>query len=149
MLLAALLLLQVAPAAPQCPAADVVMPANLSGWGVPAAEFGVNKAVVVQAGDLAKLTGVPAGAKPGGAVMIGFRIDKAGRYGIALDQRGWIDVVPGPRGGEALKSVVHGHGPQCSTIRKIVRFDLQPGMYRLYLTGLDRPAAKVMLVAPD
>ena len=55
--------------------------------------------------------------------------------------------MPGVAGGEALKSVLHGHGPQCSTIRKIVRFDLQPGTYRLYLTGLDKPAAKTMLVA--
>ena len=144
MLLAALLLL---PAAPQCPAADVVLPANLVGWGVPGAEFGVNKAVTLQAGDLAKLSGVPAGARPGGAVTIGFRIEKAGRYGIALDQRGWIDVVPGATGGDALKSVLHGHGPECSTIRKIVRFDLQPGVYRVYLTGLEKPAAKAMLVA--
>lgn len=144
MLLAALLLQA---AAPQCPTADVVLPTNLSGWGVPATEFGVNKAVTVQAGDLAKLADVPAGTRPGGAVMIGFRIDKAGRYGVALDQRGWIDVLPGASGGEALKSVLHGHGPQCSTIRKIVRFDLKPGTYRLYLTGLDKPAAKAMLVA--
>ena len=147
MLFAVLLLLQAAPAAPECPAADVVLPSNLSGWGVPGAEFGVNKAVTLEAGDLAKLADVPAGTKPGGAVMIGFKVEKAGRYGVALDQRGWIDVVPGASGGEALKSVVHGHGPQCSTIRKIVRFDLQPGIYRLYLTGLDKPAAKTMLVA--
>lgn len=146
MLLAALLL-QAASAAPQCLADDVVMPTNLSGWGVPGAEFGVNKAMTVQTGGLAKLAGVPAGTRPGGAVMIAFRIDRAGRYGVALDQRGWIDVVPGGSGGEALKSVVHGHGPQCSTIRKIVRFDLQPGVYRLYLTGLDKPVAKTMLVA--
>ena len=147
MLFAALLLLQATPAAPQCSAADVVLPSNLSGWGAPADSFGVNKAVTLQAGDVAKLADVPAGTRPGGAVMIGFRIDKAGRYGVALDQRGWIDVVPGVAGGDALKSAVHGHGPQCSTIRKIVRFDLQPGVYRLYLTGLDKPAARTMLVA--
>lgn len=149
MLLAALLLLQAAPAAPQCAAIDSGLAANLSGWTAPAAEFGVNKAVTLQAGDLAKLSGVPAGTKPGGAVMIGFRIETAGRYGVALDQRGWIDVVPSPPGGEALKSAAHGHGPACSTIRKIVRFDLQPGVYRLYLTGLGKPTAKVMLVAGD
>jgi hypothetical protein len=144
MLLAALLLLQ---AAPQCAASDAALPANLSGWTAPVAEFGANKAVMLQAGELAKLTDVPAGTKPGGAAVIGFKIERAGRYGVALDQRGWIDVVPGVSGGEALKSVLHGHGPQCSTIRKIVRFDLKPGVYRLYLTGLDKPAAKVMLVA--
>ena len=79
--------------------------------------------------------------------MIGFRIDTAGRYGIALDQRGWIDVVSGAAGGEALKSTVHGHGPDCLSIRKIVRFDLKPGVYRLFITGLATPSAKVMLVA--
>lgn len=146
MLLAAFLLLQ---AAPQCTATDANLPAPLAGWTAPGEAFAVGKAVSVQAGDAAKLTGVPAGAKPGGAAMIGFKVDNAGRYGIALDQGGWIDVVPGASGGAALKSTVHGHGPQCSTIRKIVRFDLQPGLYRVYLTGLKNPSARLMLVAPD
>jgi hypothetical protein len=146
MLIPALLLLQ---AATSCPATDAALPASLSGWTVQADGFGVNQAVTLEAGDVAKLPGVPAGAKPGGAVMIGFRIETAGRYGIALDQRGWIDVVPGLAGGEALKSTQHGHGPDCSSIRKIVHYDLQPGIYRLYLTGLDQPRAKTMLVAPD
>lgn len=144
MLLAALSLLQ---AAPQCAAIDAGLTGSLSGWTAPAAAFGINRAVTLNAGDVAKLAGVPAGTKAGGAAMIGFRIEKPGRYGIVLDQRGWIDVVPGASGGEALKSVAHGHGPPCSTIRKIVRFDLQPGTYRLYITGLGKPAAKVMLVA--
>ena len=147
MLLAALLLLQATPAAPQCAATDAGLAANLSGWTTPGAEFGINKAVTLQAGDLSSLAGVPAGTKPGGAVMIGFKVETAGRYGVALDQRGWIDVLPGVSGGEALKSVAHGHGPECSTIRKIVRFDLEPGLHRLYLTGLDKPVAKVVLVA--
>lgn len=146
MLIPALLLLQ---AATSCPATDAALPASLSGWTVQADGFGVNQAVTLEAGDVAKLPGVPAGAKPGGAVMIGFRIETAGRYGVALDQRGWIDVVPGLAGGEALKSTQHGHGPDCSSIRKIVHYDLQPGIYRLYLTGLDQPRAKTMLVAPD
>lgn len=149
MLFAALLLLQAAPAAPRCAAMDTGLAANLSGWTAPGGEFGVNKAARLQTGELAKFRDVPAGARPGGAVMIGFTVETAGRYGVALDQRGWIDVVPGASGGEPLKSVAHGHGPACSTIRKIVRFDLQPGPYRLYLTGLDKPAAKVMLVAPE
>ncbi|MEG3182301.1 hypothetical protein [Sphingomonas sp. LT1P40] len=147
MLFAALLLLQAAPAVAECTATDVGLAANLSGWTTPATAFGVNKAVTLEARDVSKLTGVPAGTKPGGAVMIGFRIEAAGRYGIAPDQRVWIDVVPGVAGGEALKSTAHGHGPKCSTIRKIVRFDLKPGVYRLYVTGLEKPEARVMLVA--
>lgn len=147
MLFAALLLLQAAPAAGECAATDTRLAANLSGWAAPATALGVNQAVTLDVGDVAKLSGVPAGAKPGGAVMIGFRVETAGSYGVALDQRGWIDVVPGVAGGEALKSSVHGHGPKCSTIRKIVRFDLKPGVYRLYVTGLEKPSARVMLVA--
>lgn len=147
LLAAALLMLQAAPA-PACVATDAALPANLAGWTAPATGFGVNQAVTLDAGDVAKLPDVPAGAKPGGAAMIGFRIETAGRYGIALDQRGWIDVVPGVSGGEALKSTAHGHGPDCSSIRKVVRFDLQPGLYRLYLTGLASASVKVMLVAP-
>ncbi|MFN4096748.1 MAG: hypothetical protein ACK4GG_08280 [Sphingomonas sp.] len=145
MLLAAILLLQ---AAPQCAATDAALPANLSGWTAPTTGFGVNQAVTLDAGDVAKLPDVPAGAKPGGAVMIGFRVETAGRYGVALDQRGWVDVVPGVSGSKALKSTVHDRGPACSSIRKIVRYDLQPGLYRLYITGLSSPAVKVMLVAP-
>lgn len=144
MLFAILSLLQATVVAPQCPATDVALTANLSGWTAPSTAFGINKAVIVKAGDVA---GVPAGAKPGGAVVIRFSVPNAERYGIALDQRGWIDIVPGASGGAALKSTVHGHGPDCSMIRKIVRFDLKPGTYRLYLTGLEKPVAKVMLVA--
>lgn len=145
MFIPALLLLQTATS---CTATDAGLPASLSGWTTQADAFGVNQAVTLEAGDIAKLPGVPGGATPGGAVMIGFRIATAGRYGVALDQRGWIDVLPGVAGGEALKSVVHSHGPDCSSIRKIVRFDLTPGMYRLYLTGLPNASARVMLVAP-
>jgi hypothetical protein len=147
MWLGSLLLLQAAPLV--CPTPSAPLPAHLAGWTQPATSFGVGQAVELQAGDVAKLPGVPAGAKPGGAVMIGFKVESAGRYGVAMDQSGWIDLVPGATGGDALKSAQHGHGPQCSGIRKIVRFDLQPGLYRIYLTGLQKPAAKLMLVAPE
>jgi hypothetical protein len=49
----------------------------------------------------------------------------------------------------ALVSTAHGHGPECSTIRKIVRFKLDPGSYRLYLTGLAQPRVKAMLVVGE
>ena len=55
--------------------------------------------------DGAALKGLPAGSKPGKAAMIGFRIESAGIYGVALDQGGWIDVLPGAEGGTALASV--------------------------------------------
>lgn len=146
MFLAAVMLVQ---AAAQCTATDAGLPGPLSGWTAPGAALAVGKAMTVPAGEAAKLAGVPAGAKPGGAALVRFSVNRSGRYGIALDQAGWTDVVPGASGGTALKSVAHGHGPQCSTIRKIVRFDLRPGNYRVYLTGLQKPSARLMLVAPD
>ncbi len=146
MFLAALLMLQ---AAPPCAAMDATLPAPLAGWTRRSEALAVGRAVTVRAGDAAALTGVPAGARPGGAAVAEFTVVADGRYGVALDQPGWIDVVPGAAGGAALQSVAHGHGPQCSTIRKIVRFDLRPGRYRVYLTGLQKPAARLMLVAPD
>ena len=131
MLFAAALLL--AQTAPQCTATDAALPSTLAGWTTPGDEFAVGKPVVLEA--------------PAGSVTIGFRIDKAGNYGIALDQAGWIDVSA--VGASApLKSVAHGHGPDCSSIRKVVRFALEPGAYRLDLRNLKTAKTKVMLVAP-
>ena len=84
-----------------------------------------------------------------GYVTVGANTDKLWKafcQGVC-DQPGWIDVLPGAEGGEALKSVAHGHGPDCSTIRKIVRFQLPPGSYRAVVSGLLQAKAKLMLVA--
>ncbi|MBQ1500640.1 MAG: hypothetical protein IIZ38_20215 [Sphingomonas sp.] len=154
LLAAALLLAQAAPAAPaaqttQCKATDASLPAGLLGWVAPGDAFVPGKAVALDTIDGAALKGLPAGSKPGKAAMIGFRIESAGIYGVALDQGGWIDVLPGAEGGTALASVRHGHGPECSTIRKIVRFRLEPGIYRLYVSGLAGARVKAMLVAGE
>ena len=70
---------------------------------------------------------------------------KRGTYGIALGSPGWIDVYRiGDR--TPLTSVKHGHGPDCSGIRKIVRFALTKGEYRVVLHGLEGASAKLMLV---
>jgi hypothetical protein len=151
LLLAALLLVQTAPAdqATACKATDASLPTALTGWLAPGDVFEPGKAVSLNAVDAATLKGLPAGTKPGGAAMIGFKVATAGTYGVALDQGGWIDVTPGAEGGEPLKSVKHGHGPDCSTIRKIVRFDLTPGLYRLTISGLKTPKVKAMLVTGE
>jgi len=151
MLFAALLLVQAAPATQTtaCKATDASLPTALAGWTAPGDELTPDKAVSLDTVDATTLKGLPAGTKPGKAASISFRIATAGTYGIALDQPGWIDVLPGAAGGTALTSTTHGHGPECSTIRKIVRFKLEPGAYRLYVTGLTQPKAKVMLVVGD
>lgn len=139
-LYAALLLAQ----AVQC-TAPAVLPAALAGWNTPGEAFGPGKAVTLKTAS-AREAGLPADSKPGNAVQIGFRVTRMGSYGIALDQPGWIDVLPGTSNGEPLEPVEHGHGADCSGIHKIVRFDLSPGVYRLRVSGLAKPEARVMLV---
>ena len=130
--LAALLLAQTAPCTT---AIDANLPAAYAGWTAPGDSFEPGKAVELQAG--------------GGATTIGFRVAKGGIYGVALDQKGWIDVLPGAVGGEPLKSVSHREGDPCWSIRKIVRFHLEPGLYRLTLSKLAQPSVKAMLIAGE
>jgi hypothetical protein len=42
-----------------------------------------------------------------------------------------VAPTPVPRDGRALRSAGHDHGPQCSGVRKIVDFALQPGRYTI------------------
>jgi hypothetical protein len=130
------------------------LPANLAGWEARGASLGEGKAVTVPAVDPASVRLLGPRPKQAGKVFaLRFTVERAGTYGLALDQAGWIDVYPAPRiGAEGMAPLVstrHGHGPACSDIRKIVRYTLKPGAYRLVVSGLERPQAKVMLVAGD
>jgi hypothetical protein len=147
LLYAAMLLAQDAPA--PCAAMDAALPAPLSAWTlVPGGELAVGKAIMRPTLAATMLPSLPAGAKPGRVMTAGFTVDIAGTYGIALDQAGWIELVPGGQTA-ALASIGHGHGPACSTIRKIVRYRLEPGFYRVTVTGLKVAMAKLMLVEDD
>lgn len=68
---------------------------------------------------------------------------KAGRIRIALGLAAWIDVIGD---GRRLASVGHGHGPQCSGIRKIVDFDVQTGDYVLQIVNAPEATIRVMAV---
>lgn len=132
-----------------CTATDAALPAALARWTSAGNVLEGGHAITLDTVDAASLKALPPGSKPGRAASFGFRVAKGGTYGIALDQPGWIDVLPGTGDGAPLASVAHGHGPACSTIRKIVRFTLAPGTYRVVLTGLAQPRAKLMLVAGE
>jgi hypothetical protein len=132
--LAALLLAQTAPEL-KCNVLDLTLPAAYAGWKAPGAVLAPGKAMALKA--------------KGGAAAVTFHIASAGVYGIALDQKGWIDVYPGTAGGEALKSVSHREGDPCWSIRKIVRYQLAPGDYRLSLTKLAGTGARAMLIAGE
>ena len=74
--------------------------------------------------------------KPGGSVahggLLAFSIDQPGAYRVALSSGAWIDVI---KDGQSQISTAHGHGPACSTIRKMVDFTLQPGRYVLQISA--------------
>ncbi|MFT4026796.1 MAG: hypothetical protein QM676_08360 [Novosphingobium sp.] len=82
-------------------------------------------------------------AGAGKAGMVSFTVATPGTYRVALGAGAWVEVV---RDGKAARSVAHGHGPECSGIRKIVDFQLAPGRYVLQLTASDMPEVTAMIV---
>ncbi len=66
----------------------------------------------------------------------------AGTYEVSLGSAAWIDVTTADA---VLASTGHGHGPACSGIRKIVRFDLQPGTYDVRLSRSESDKAQVLV----
>lgn len=84
-------------------------------------------------------------AAPGSfAGMVGVHVTAAGTYRVALSGPAWIDLLAH---GAPLPATAHGHGPDCSGIRKIVDFALQPGDYVLQVSGSAAQTVTV-LVAP-
>lgn len=142
MILAALLLAQAAPA---CTAPDAALPADFAHWTEAPADT-----LMPDGAPVSVIAAPPApdaaAARSGNAATLRFTVARPGRYRLALDQKGWIDVrVDGDA--TLLESVDHGHGPACSSVAKFVAFDLQPGRYRLDLSGLAGTQAKVMLIS--
>ncbi|MBX3483225.1 homogentisate 1,2-dioxygenase [Phenylobacterium sp.] len=148
-------------AAPVCPADAKPIPGHLAGWTHPAplaaaasaADAGKAALMVGQAADAAlPSTGDVKFAlrpeKPGGSVSHGgvfsVDIDKPGAYTVALSTGAWIDVV---RDGKALESSAHGRGPACTSLRKMVQFQMQPGRYLIQISANAEPRIGIMVAA--
>lgn len=154
MLLAAFLVL----AAPQpCPATPAPLPAGTEGWTRPEPARAGSRAaqatpLTIGHAVTATLLPTPTVAyavrpeKPGAPASHGgvfaFDVGTAGRYRVALGAGAWVDVL---HGGKAAPSVAHGHGPACSTMRKMVDFDLRPGRYLLQVAGSGTPTVPLMV----
>lgn len=104
--------------------------------GLPGAQIVVGQAVDAQLRPTPEVRYVLRPEKPGGSVSFGglyiFTVKQPGRYRIALGSAAWIDVV---RDGQALVSMAHGRGPDCTRIRKVVDFSLVPGRYVLQISA--------------
>lgn len=88
--------------------------------------------------------------KPGKPVAAGtfggmFRLNlaKPSRVGIALSGAAWLDVVTGTT---TAVSLDHGHGPDCSGIRKIVWFDLPRGANLVQIANAPTDSIRIMAI---
>lgn len=149
---------QAAPAAENCAATDTGLPSPLTHWthkssasaaaaasGATNAPIPLDQALTVTLAPSAAVTFAPPPGRPAAPATFGgvlaFEVKTAGTYVAALGAGAWIDVV---QDGKAITSTGHGHGPACSTIRKMVDFSLQPGVYLIQLSGA--PAAEIGLL---
>jgi hypothetical protein len=125
-----LTLFALAMAAPQCTRQNSGLPRGLSGWARGGEGLDTRHATMLD--------------PSGGRIETRVTIRKAGVFGIAIDREGWIDVTPAK--GKPLRMVSENRGSRCSGIRKIVRFKLQPGDYRVRVAKLGKARVKLMLV---
>jgi len=144
-----------------CPATSVGLPAELASWSTPQPLAAAKSAdatsgatlTLGQAADLA-LSPTPdmryaiRPSRPGGSVSHGgmaqFTVAKAGTYRVVIDGAAWLDVIADAK---SLESVSHGHGPDCSGIRKMVDFKLVPGRYLLQIAGNGAPKVRVLVTS--
>lgn len=116
----------------RCTALDTRLPRPLAGWTRGGQGLDTGHAVTLPA--------------RGGAAETRMTIRKAGIFGIAADQQAWVDVYPAGRGRRALDIASESKGPSCSTIRKILRYRLRPGSYRVTVAKVAGPRVKLMLI---
>ena len=142
-----------------CATMDAHLPAALTAWprrtavaaaanaaGIPQAPLAVGKPVGAQLRPAAEMTYLVAPERPGEPGTFGGMLDltvlASGDYQVALGTDAWLDLV---RDGALVASTAHAHGPDCSTIRKIVVFPLKPGHSVLEITGSGSPVVAVMV----
>ncbi|MBB2205496.1 hypothetical protein [Gluconacetobacter takamatsuzukensis] len=150
-----------APLPPDCAAGAPPLPEALRGWAVPAhmaaagtvsaldhAVLAPGQAVMLALRATPDVSYALQPDEPGGTVssggMVAFDAPVAGTYRVMLNARAWLDVV---RGGSAVASTHHEHGPACSSIGKMVDFALPAGRAIIQLSGSGTPEIEIMVVA--
>lgn len=146
-------------AAKDCSTVRADLPAELAGWSAaspldaatgPAkfakARLTIGSAVTAKLARTSDVTYAVRPEKPGGSVsyggLFGFEVKQEGTYRIALGSGAWIDVLKGKK---AITSSAHGHGPDCSGIRKMVDFPLKNGRYTLQIAANGQPQLTLLI----
>ncbi len=143
--------------APACAAMEASLPVGLEDWngGAPVATGdAANSATRLRLGkghaatlkQKAHVAFAVEPEKPGGSVsysgIFAFDVIEAGNYAVALGTAAWIDVV---EDGKALEPLSFGHGPACTTIRKMVVYPLKPGRHILQVAGNGGESARLLV----
>ena len=145
-------------AAPACPAHAAPLPAPWTAWAkpqpaksfdtaTPSGFLSLDTAYDVTLFPIDKVSFALQPGKPipldrfGGVFALA--VPHAAKVGIALSDGAWIDVI---NGDTAEATLEHGHGPDCSGIRKIVWFDLKDGIYRIQIEGAPKGSIRFMAV---
>lgn len=157
--LAAPALAQQTSAPPACATKDANLAGELAGWtakspvtsaaneaGLASASLAIGKGYEANLLKTPQVAYVLQPEKPGGSVSSGglfsFNADAAGTYRIALSTAAWIDLI---EDGKAVTPTAFGHGPDCTTIRKIVDFPLKPGSHVLQISANADPKLVLMV----
>ncbi len=142
-----------------CATLDASLPQALSAWtskaplrsatretGLAAALLRVGLAARATLHHTHEVTYVVEPDKPGGSVayggMLAVQIGEAGIYQVSLNSGAWIDIILGT---SKIASTAHGHGPECSSIRKAVAFPLKPGHYIVQISASAAPTLDIMI----
>lgn len=116
--------------------------AGTQAFGAPSLILGKPVAASLTPADHVQFAAPPAkGAKEGYGGLFTVALKRPARIGIALSGAAWVDAVDGT---QALTSVDHGHGPDCSGIRKIVWFDLSAGRHVIQIAGSKTRDIRIM-----
>lgn len=116
--------------------------AGTQGRGAPALILGKPLTAELTPADYVQFVVAPGkGAKDGFGGLFSVSLKTAARVGIALSGPAWVDVVTGAT---PIASVDHGHGPDCSGIRKIVWFDLPAGRHLVQVAGAKDRSIRIM-----
>ena len=140
-----------------CSGTPAALPPELAGWtratpirgggtAARASMLTIGQGAVATLLPTPKVTYAVRPEKPGGSVSSGglfaFTVTTSGRYRVALGSGAWVDVL---KGTAPAVSVAHGRGPDCTGVRKMVDFDLQPGRYLLQIAGNGSATLPLML----
>ena len=143
---------EVAPApAPVCSTINASLPEELVEWRSPTKETGssvaIGKKATISLRPVENVLYEIAPEKPGKEGTFGgsaaFDVSIEGTYRIALGAAAWIDVI---EDGKTVASITHGHGPECSSIRKIVAFPFKPGRHILQFSGSSNAEIAVLVI---